>query len=66
MAPLRDSQISDGPEDHGGSRERGPFRESVPDIKLLLQSDGVFKGIRLRYAASDLIRFSPSAVQQIR
>ena len=33
---------------------------------LLLQSDRVFSGVRLRYAAPDLIRFAPAAEQQIR
>jgi len=37
-----------------------------PHNKLLLQSDRVFKGVRLRYAAPDLIRFAPAAEQQIR
>lgn len=40
--------------------------DRAPSNKSLLLSDRVFKGVRLRYAAPDLIRFAPAAERQIR
>lgn len=44
----------------------GSILAGMRSNKLLLQSDRVFYGVRLRYAAPDLIRFAPAAEQQIR
>jgi len=45
---------------------RGTINPKATHNKLLLQTDRVFKGVRLRYATPDLIRFAPAAEQQIR